>query len=149
MNSKLKPLKNYLQNNVEFATIRAQMQQNHSSLEQVQGLLPAPLNDHCIGLVVKNDQLILYADSSAWASRLRYFSSELSARLRKNNSDINKISVKVMMDNREAKTIPKDRGAQPLSAENADFIQRVADHTPDPDLQAALRRLSSHRKNRE
>lgn len=149
MNGKFKPLKTYLQIDTEFATIRAQMQQNQASLEQVRGLLPGPLKDHCMGLVVKPDQLILYTDSSAWASRLRYFSRELITRLRHKHIDINKISVKVMMDNRECKVTSKVREANLLSTENADFLQRVADHTPDPDLQAALRRLSLHHKNQK
>ncbi len=149
MTGKLKPLKNYLQNCTEFATIQANMQQNSSLLKLVQGLLPPPLNDHCIGLVAKNDHITLYTGSSAWASRMRFFSPELITNLRKNNIDINKISVRIMMDERERTVSHKERGAQLLSTKNADLIQRVADHTPDPELRAALRRLSSHRKNRE
>jgi hypothetical protein len=149
MNGKPKPLKNYLQNCTEFATILANMQQNSSILELVQGLLPPPLNEHCVGLVAKNDQLILFASSSAWASRMRFLSPELITKLKNNNIYINKISVKVMVDLLERKSHPKHGGAQPLSTKSADLVQRVADHTPDPDLQAALRRLSSHRKNRE
>ncbi len=149
MTGKLKPLKSYLQTESKFATIRAQMQQNQASLGQVKKLLPTQLSDHCLGLVAKPNQLILYADSSAWASRLRYFSSELITKLRHNNLGINKISVKVVLDNRGGKTGSKERTAQFLSTENADFLQRVADHTQDPDLQAALRRLSLHRKNQK
>ena len=149
MNGKPKPLKNYLQNCTEFATILANMQQNSSILELVQGLLPPPLNEHCIGLVAKNDQLILFTSSSAWASRMRFFSPELITKLKNNNIYISKVSVKVMMDILERKNSPRHGGAQPLSTRSANLIQRVADHTADPDLQAALRRLSSHRKNRE
>lgn len=149
MNGKLSPLKNYLQNCTEFATILAKMQLNSSFLKQVQGLLPPPLNDHCIGLVAKNDQLILFTDSSAWASRLRYYSRELIIKLKQNNRNINKISVKVMMHDWEKNSIRTEVGARPLSTENADFIRRVAEHTPDPGLQAALRRLSSHRKKQK
>ncbi len=123
------------------------MQQNSSLLELVQGLLPPPLNEHCIGLVAKNDHLILFTGSSAWASRIRYFSRELIIKLRNNNLDINKISVKVLMDDLERKSHNKKGGAQPLSTKNANLIQQVADHTRDPDLQAALKRLSSHRKS--
>lgn len=149
MNGKLIPLKNYLQNCAEFATILAKMQLNSSSLRQVQGLLPPPLNDHCTGLVVRNDQLILFTDSSAWASRLRYYSRELIIKLKQNDLNINKISVKVMMHDWQKDSIRTDVGARLLSTENADFIMRVAEHTSDPDLQAALRRLSSHRKNQK
>ncbi len=149
MNGKFKPLKNYLQIHTEFATIQARMQQNQASLQLVKELLPAPLNDHCLSLVMKPRQLILYTDSSAWASRLRYFSRELVARLRNKQIDINKISVKVMVDNRRVVAKRRIRKARLLTTENANLLSRVADHTPDPDLQAALRRLSSHHKSRK
>ncbi len=149
MNRKFKLLKNYLQTDSKFATIQAQMQQNQASLQMVKRLLPAPLCDHCLSVVIKSRQLILYADSSAWASRLRYFSRELASRLSNKHLDINKISVKIMVDNRKVAAKRKVREARLLSTENADLLSRVADHTPDPDLQAALRRLSSHHKNRK
>ncbi|MCP4128016.1 MAG: DUF721 domain-containing protein [Gammaproteobacteria bacterium] len=149
MNGKFKPLKNYLQIHGEFATIQARMQQNQASLRLVKELLPAPLNDHCLSLVTKPRQFVLYTDSSAWASRLRYFSRELVTRLRNKQIDINKISVKVMVDNRRTVAKLRVREARLLSTKNADLLSRVADHTPDPDLQAAFRRLSSHHKNRK
>ena len=149
MSGKFKSLKNYLQINGQFATIQAKMQQNQASLQLVKSLLPTPLNDHCISLVTKQNHLILYTDSSAWASRLRYFSRELVIRLRNKQIDINKISVKIMMENQKVRTKHRGREARLLSTENADLLSRVADHTPDPDLQAALRRLSSHRKRRK
>ncbi len=149
MSGKFKPLKNYLQIHTEFATIRAQMQQNHAALEQVKALLPSPLNDHCLSLVLKQNQMVLYTDSSAWASRLRYFSRELVTRLKNKQIHINKISVKIMVDNRRIKARHRVREARLLTSENADLLSRVADHTPDPELQAALRRLSSHQKKPE
>ncbi len=147
MNGKFKPLNNYLKIHTEFATIRAHMQQNQASLELVKSLLPSPLNDHCIALVLKQDQLILYTDSSAWASRLRYFSRELVTRLKNKHKEINKVSVKIMVDNKKIMAKSKTRAARLLSTENANLLSRVADHTSDPELQAALRRLSSHHKN--
>jgi hypothetical protein len=148
MNGKFKPLKNYLQIHTKFATIRSQMQQNQASLRLVKGLLPAPLNEHCQSLVLKHNHLILYTDSPAWASKLRYFSRELIARLRNKHIDINKVSIKIMVDNREVKARRKVREARLLSSENANLLSRVADHTTDPELREALRRLSSHHKER-
>ncbi|MCP3670007.1 MAG: DUF721 domain-containing protein [Gammaproteobacteria bacterium] len=125
------------------------MQQNQASLQLVKELLPSPLNDHCLSLVTKPRQLILYTDSPAWASKLRYFSRELITLLRNKQIDINKISVKIIMDNRRIVAKHRVREARLLSTENANLLSRVADHTPDPGLQAALRRLSSHHKNRK
>jgi len=148
MNGKFKPLNNYLQIHTKFATIRAHMQQNQDSLQLVKSLLPEPLNHHCLSLVLKQNHLILYTDSSAWASRLRYFSRELVTRLKNKHKDINKVSIKIMVDNKKVVTKSRIREARLLSTENANLLTRVADHTSDPELQAALRRLSSHHKRR-
>jgi len=149
MNGKFKSLKNYLQINRQFATIQAKMQQNQAALQLVRSLLPTPLNDHCISLVSKQNHLILYTDSPAWASRLRYFSRELVIQLRNKQIDINKISIRISIENRKNNKKHKGREARLISTENADLLSRVADHTPDPNLQAALRRLSSHHKKRK
>ncbi len=144
MSKKFQPLNNYLQNSVEFATIRAKLQQNQGLLQHIRQMLPTPLNEHCIGLVVKPDRLILFADSSAWASRLRYFTRELQAKLGKKQMNFNKIDIKITIDNRRTKTIHRGRRAKILSTKNSDHLQKVADHTSDPDLRAALMRLSTH-----
>ncbi len=149
MNKKFQPLNNYLQNSVKFATIRAKLQQNQGLLQQIQRLLPAQLNEHCVGLVEKPSQLILYADSSAWASRLRYFTRELQTKLNNKQLYFNKISVKIAIDNRRVIKKSSGRKARLLSARNSDQLQKVADHTHDQDLRAALMRLSLHNQDRK
>jgi hypothetical protein len=147
MSKKFQPLKNYLQNSVEFATIQAKLQQNQALLRLILEQLPTPLAGHCVGLAIKPEQLILFADSSAWASRLRYFTRELENNLRKNDLFFKKITIKVAIDNRKPAPKSKKRGSRLLSAENSDQLQRIARHMPDPELQAALMRLSSHKQN--
>jgi hypothetical protein len=144
MRKKFQPLNNYLQNSVEFATIRAKLQQNRGLLEEIQQLLPAPLNEHCVGIAAKQDHLILYSDSSAWASRLRYITRDLLAKLSKNNISFNKITVKITIDNRKKATKRSGRRSRLISATNSEQLQKIANSTPDPELRAALMRLSSH-----
>lgn len=149
MSKKFQPLNNYLQNSVEFATIRTKLQQNKGLLEEIQQLLPAPLNEHCVGLTVKTDHLILYTDSSAWASRLRYLTRDLMAKLSKIQLNFNKITVKITIDNRRKANKHSGRKSRLLSATNSDQLQKIANSTADPELRAALMRLSSHNQNRK
>ena len=71
MAKKLKPLGNYLLTGSKLATLRSQMQQQKTLLQQVKGLLPPPLRNHCLNVIIKGQELVLHTDSSAWASKLR------------------------------------------------------------------------------
>jgi len=144
MRKKFQPLNKHLQNSIEFATIRAKLQQNKGLLEQIQQLLPAPLNEHCIGLAAKPDRLVLYADSSAWASRLRYATRDLLAKLGKKQIHFSNITVKISIDNRRKAPKQGRRKSKLLSKTNSDQLQKIANGTSDPELRAALMRLSSH-----
>jgi hypothetical protein len=146
MSKKFLPLKNHLQNSVEFATIRAKLQQNRAILQHIQQILPTPLDEHCVGLAIRPDQLVLYADSSAWASRLRYFARELEYKLEKKDLFFKKITIKVAIENRRTIKKSKNMRAKLLSAKNSDQLQKVAENTSDLDLRAALMRLSSHKQ---
>ncbi len=148
MSKKFQPLNNYLQNSVEFATIRAKLQQNQGLLGQIKGALPSPLSEHCVGLAIKHTQLTLYADSSVWASKLRYFTREISSNLNKKKIYFNKINVKISIDNRSKTPIKSRRRSRLLSASNSDQMQKIADHIPDTDLRAALLRLSTHKQRK-
>jgi hypothetical protein len=147
MSKKFRPANNYLKSSQEFATIQAKLQQNQDLLQQIQTMLPSPLNEHCIGVVAKPDLLVLYADSSGWASRLRYFSRDLSEKLRKKRLNFNKIQIKIAIDNRHQARKPKQRRTKLLSAKDSDHLMKVANHTSDPGLRAALMRLSSHKRS--
>jgi hypothetical protein len=123
------------------------LQENQGLLQQIKGMLPAPMNEHCVGLVAKPDQLILYADSSAWASRLRYFSRDLAEKLQNKQIYFNNIYIKIALDNRQKTKKPSSRRTKLLSTKESEHLQRVADHTSDPELRAALIRLSRHKQS--
>jgi hypothetical protein len=147
MSTKFRPLNNYIKSSQEFATIRAKLQQNQGLLQQIKGMLPPPMHEHCVGLALKPNHLILYADSSAWASRLRYFSHNLAEKLKKKDMEFNKIQVRIALESREKVKKARKRGTKLLSAKDSDHLHKVASHTSDPDLRAALMRLSSHRRS--
>jgi len=108
----------------------------------VRSLLPQPLDLHCLSAQRREGRLILHAGSSAWASRLRYFSRDLRIRLRDKGVPVQKIEVRVLIGN--PRKTPPPRRARTLSSDNAELIGAVAEGIGDPDLRAALQRLSRH-----
>lgn len=133
-----------LQQGPTLKQLLARSKQQAQLLERVRTLLPAPLQGHCTAAILKQNQLLLYTDASAWASRLRYLSRDLTRRLGKQGMGINKVTVRVMLNARPARTEP--RPGRRLSAENAALLDQTAEGIADPKLSSALRRLSRHRR---
>lgn len=105
-------------------------------------LLPAPLDQHCLSAQQHCGTLIIHTDSSAWASRLRYFSRDLRAKLRDKGVLVQKIEVRVLISNQPKKR--STRHVHHLSRDNAKLIEATADSIQDAKLRAALKRLSRH-----
>lgn len=106
----------------------------------IRSLLPPPLDQHCHHAQRKDNSLLIYTTSSAWASRLRYFSSNLRIQLQEKGIHFGKINVRVLIgDQRKAVT---KRPVRPLSSGNASLIRDMANDIQDPELSAALKRLS-------
>ncbi|MES9844714.1 MAG: DciA family protein [Candidatus Sedimenticola sp. PURPLELP] len=125
--------------------IRELLSKNHSQqklLIKIRALLPSPLNQHCHAVVTEERRIILYTDSSAWASRLRFFSKDLSTQLNQHGIRVEKVTIRVMIGNSPKKT--RHHTPRHLSRSNADLVVETADAISDPELSAALKRLSRH-----
>lgn len=114
-------------------------------LDRIQQLLPPPLQPHCRAAVLKQGQLLLYTDASAWASRLRYLSRELITQLKKHGLSVSKVTVRVMLGNRPLPVA--SRPGRKLTADNARLLQQTAASIDDAELSAALARLSRHTRS--
>lgn len=122
--------------------LTASIQEQGRLLSLVRSLLPAPLCDHCLFVRSGSRGLVIYTDSSVWASRLRYLSNDLCLKLRERGHPFGKINVRILPAER-----PRQRPARianSLSAANAELMLSVAQDIQDPDLRAALERLSRH-----
>jgi hypothetical protein len=58
--------------------------------------LPAALASRVTGAVENAENLVIFAESSAWSARLRYAVAELDAEIRRANPAIQTINVRVM-----------------------------------------------------
>jgi len=134
----------YLRANPKLRELLSRERSQRQLLDQVIAQLPDDLKAHCIASVLDNGRLCLYTDTSAWASRLRFFTRELSSRLRHEGLSIDKINVRVLIRNRtrQARHEPVRR----LSKENANLILQTSQSIADPELSAALQRLCKHRR---
>lgn len=135
-----RPLNEFLSCSSQATGIQQRLEEHRQLLRLVRSLLPAPLDHHCLATVLKDERLLLYTDTSAWASRMRFHSRELTRELVAKRIQIKKISVRVMIQPSDRRR--KARGMRRLSSENATLIRQTADDLSDPDLKAALQRLA-------
>lgn len=110
----------------------------------VHELILAPLNGHCRVLALRDETLILAADSPVWAARLRYQTVELVKQLAGVSSvKLRTVQVRV----RAPDSHPSGRRIaplrQPFSGKNSLVLKQAARGVSDAGLKAALLRLAS------
>lgn len=116
---------------------------------QFRRLLGAPASEHCGVANLGRDTLVVFADTPAWAARLRYLGPNLLPRLQEavpTLHTLSRISVKVrpIAQPRVAPHSPRH-----LSREAGALIASAADATEDPALRDALIRLARRSETSE
>ena len=119
-------------------------------LEQIERLLQRflepPLGEHCRVANLRQGRLLLQADASAWATRLRFQAPALIDRLRRALPGEPLKSVQVQVCPPATPARQARRASALLSTENAEALRAMAAGIADPGLKAALLRLSTHRR---
>lgn len=110
----------------------------------LQQVLPVPLRDRFMVAAFDPDTLVLIADGTAWAARLRFQIPALRsiARERCGLPGLKSIRIRV------SPPVPRPASAARklrLSGDAAEFLRRSAESTTDEALRASLLRLSRHR----
>jgi hypothetical protein len=108
---------------------------------QVRGMLPSGLSAHLSAAIGRERVLVLYTDSPAWATRLRFAAPGLRAALSG-------------FDDTQVQVVPDAPGPAPgsgkgsrkarLSHRAAEQIRVMAGTISDPDLRQTLTRLAQH-----
>jgi predicted nucleic acid-binding Zn ribbon protein len=65
--------------------------------EWLRATLPAPLAGHIVSAVPKSSELVVFADSAAWATRLRYALAALLPAISARDAAILRMTVRVQM----------------------------------------------------
>ncbi|MDJ0806476.1 MAG: DciA family protein [Gammaproteobacteria bacterium] len=142
--SQMKSFKMMLGTTQPMASLKDNLGKQQSLLKRIRVLLPKPVDEHCIWSLQKNRDLFLWADSPAWASRIRYFSAKLIQKLCQEGLDVRYVRVKVALTGRQHPQSKRPRRATPLSSANMRLLNAVAESVDDDALRSALMRLSQH-----
>jgi hypothetical protein len=79
-----------------FSESFAQQARRNAWQERLAKILPGDLVVRIHQVLVRGDELIVYAESAAWAARLRFALADADASLRAGHPEIASVSVRVM-----------------------------------------------------
>lgn len=108
---------------------------------QLHKLLPDDLAPHVQVANLRGDRLILTADSSAWASRLRYQSADLLTRLKSAGWLCQRLDVKVAPNYTPLTSLHVKRSISPAARR---LLRQTADYIDDPEMAASLNNIAQH-----
>lgn len=111
-------------------------------LQVIRSSLPESLANQAKDCVIKDTKLLIFTDSAAWASQLRFYSQAIRTAVNsKCIEEIDKIQLKVLDSesgsNNQSKPTPKIP-----SLENIELIRSNQLNAPDSELKCALLNLS-------
>jgi len=116
---------------------------------QIRELLPAPLNEHCRLLAVRDETLVLAADSPVWASRLRFHAPLLVKQLSGLRTvKLRTVRVRVRPPEKTTAAPASRRTANRCGAAGTAAIQQAAQTVSDLELKTALLRLAGRSATR-
>jgi hypothetical protein len=141
MSHKPRPIKNLLRQAGPLKQLQLELDQQTALLQRLRALLPAAARPHLIAARVNQHKLILYADTSAWVTRLRFHAPQLRTAATENFKQISELKIRVHLPERPAERPQPAR----LSAAATTAIHQGAAAVADPQLRAALQRLGRRR----
>jgi len=114
----------------------------------IQELLPDALKTHCRVLSVRDETLVLAADSPVWAARLKFHSSQLVKQLNRQQT-VKLRTVRIRVRPPEKQLVTERRNTLlKLGINSATALRQAADSVSDPDLKSALLRLANRQFSR-
>ncbi|MGZ5049439.1 MAG: DciA family protein [Methylobacter sp.] len=140
-----------------IAVLCSKIEQQKQSLECIRAILPEEIAKHALHCVIKDKKLLIYTDTAAWASQLRFYNRAILAAI----APITRASVSIMQVKiQQESALTARRNIAGVESENtqttasgrkpnipsADKIRLIHDHSltiPDEKLQQALQRLSA------
>ncbi|WP_202051431.1 DciA family protein [Methylomicrobium sp. RS1] len=114
-----------------------------SLLLAIRSRLPPPVTDHVLHCVVNEKKLLLYTDSAAWASQLRFLKEEILQSARDaHGGTIDKLQIRILADQISEHPQPRRKASLP-SSEKIAMLSDQAKTMGDSQLRQALQRLSA------
>ncbi len=129
--------------NRTIAHFYSQIEQQKQVLQRIHAVLPITLAEHALHCVINGKKLLIYTDTAAWASQLRFYNSAILAAIAPvTRESISIMQIKVRMEMLTKISLP---GRTPIipSAEKIAFIHNHSLTVSDEQLKLALQRLSA------
>lgn len=107
--------------------------------------LSEPLNQHICVANIRNNTLVIGADSPAWVTRIRFHSADILKQMRQETglTQLSKVHFKVIRSSTQGSDFVSSPNSLPESA--ASLLQSTAQRISDKELKAAIERLSRNR----
>ena len=117
------------------------------SLElKLHSFLGSPLNKHCILANYSNNIFTLHADSSIWASKLRYYIPDILDFMQHECHLDTLKTIRIKVKPTTVKTVKLPARRLTLSTKSSKFIKDIANSMTDHELRASLLKLTKHSK---
>ena len=131
------------QPNRSLANLYSQIEQQKKLLSTIKTALPAQLAEHAQHCVITEKKLLLYTDSAAWATQLRFYNKailKVIEPITRHRIEILQIRISEPIDSQPEK--PKRTAKIPAPDKIAAIRSNATDHSDDP-LSRALLKLSA------
>lgn len=141
MRARLAHVRDLLRNHRITRSLVEQRQRELDMLATVRARLPVPARAHCTDICASENKLILFLDSAAWATRLRFLTTEIAASLKPWKIG----EVRIQTRPRTKKGPEPLAGSRPerrLSQEAVGHLLEAASHMDDARISRALTRLA-------
>ena len=140
MVSRPTPVNSVLNQRLQTLTESARLHDRATDL--VRSALPGEVAGHCRGAVVTADEVTLFVDSPAWATRLRYLAPSLLRQLAAANIGVRHCRIRVLPPGDHAEPVRPPSRQTPITAAATAAVKSAAASTESSDLATALRRLA-------
>lgn len=131
---------NILLHQPEFNALTNHAKQTASAQALWLSIAPKILSQFSHANSIKNHELLLYADNSAVAAKIKLMLPSLLIQLEKQGCEVTAIRVKVQV---KSKSAPRQKGIKKLSSKAADSLQHLAKKLDGSPLAEVLNRLAN------
>ena len=129
--------------NRTMAYFYSQIEQQQQLLQRIQAVLPEALAKQARHCLIRDKKLLIYTDSAAWASQLRFYKSAiLAAIVPLTRTPVELMQIKIIAG-QTGLVLGSKRMAKIPSAEKIEVIRNHSLTVPDNQLRLALLRLST------
>jgi hypothetical protein len=129
--------------NRTMAYFYSQIEQQHRILQRIQAVLPGTLAKQIRHCLIRDKKLLIYMDSAAWASQLRFYKSAILAAISPlTRTPIETLQIKILAG-QTGLILGSKRKAKIPSVEKIAIIRNNSLTVSDHQLKSALLKLSS------